>query len=204
MPLTVDSMRAAIIAIDAALRTQAERLNELDGNVGDGDLGVTLEKAFRVLADNSANLRPELGPAMQQAAADVAKVSSSSFGTLLASSLLAAGKRAGNRKDVPWPEVGEFLQAALDKMRERGGAAIGDKTVLDAVNAAIVAVSDKREPAVMLVAARENVATALKDLRNQPNRMGRARVYGERSIGADDPGMVAFQVMLEALPEPLR
>ena len=35
--------------------------------------------------------------------------------------------------------------------------------------------------------------------RQQPNRIGRARMFAERSIGLDDPGMVAMQRMLQAL-----
>jgi dihydroxyacetone kinase-like protein len=38
-------------------------------------------------------------------------------------------------------------------------------------------------------------------MRNQPNKAGRARIWGEKSVGLDDPGMIAFKLMLESLKE---
>ena len=39
----------------------------------------------------------------------------------------------------------------------------------------------------------------MDEFRDKPNKIGRARIFGERTIGMDDPGMVAFQVMLGAV-----
>jgi hypothetical protein len=39
----------------------------------------------------------------------------------------------------------------------------------------------------------------LDHFRNQPARQGRARIFGEKSVGKDDPGMVAFQRIIEGL-----
>ncbi|WP_192871708.1 DAK2 domain-containing protein [Variovorax sp. JS1663] len=40
---------------------------------------------------------------------------------------------------------------------------------------------------------------ALAAFRDKPNRIGRARMFAEKSIGMDDPGMVALQRMVESL-----
>ena len=39
----------------------------------------------------------------------------------------------------------------------------------------------------------------MDEFRDKPNRIGRARIFGERTIGMDDPGMVAFKIMVDAL-----
>ena len=40
---------------------------------------------------------------------------------------------------------------------------------------------------------------ALDRFRDQPNKLGRARMFGEKSIGLDDPGMLAFRRLLDGL-----
>lgn len=51
----------------------------------------------------------------------------------------------------------------------------------------------------MLAAAKQGVDAALKEFRDKPNKIGRARIFAERTVGMDDPGMVAFKVMVDAL-----
>jgi len=43
------------------------------------------------------------------------------------------------------------------------------------------------------------VDEAIESLRGSPIKAGRARIWSEKSIGLDDPGMVAFEVMLKSL-----
>ena len=40
---------------------------------------------------------------------------------------------------------------------------------------------------------------SLDAFRDKPNRMGRARMFADKTIGLDDPGMVALLRMVEAL-----
>jgi len=51
----------------------------------------------------------------------------------------------------------------------------------------------------MLLAARRGVDEALDAFRDKPNQIGRARIFAERTIGLDDPGMFALKVMVDAL-----
>ena len=114
MDLTVASLRHAIASILAVLETEHERLTELDGQIGDGDLGITLIKAFRELDRIKGDLPDDLGQALMQGAGAVAKVSSSSFGTLLATSMMAVAKTdEGRHASAAWSEVPGFLEKAV-------------------------------------------------------------------------------------------
>jgi hypothetical protein len=55
------------------------------------------------------------------------------------------------------------------------------------------------DPQLMLDAARNAARQTLERFRQQPNRAGRARMFGEKTIGLDDPGMLAFLRVVEAL-----
>jgi dihydroxyacetone kinase-like protein len=71
--------------------------------------------------------------------------------------------------------------------------------VLDALEAVRAATAGIDDPAALIAAADQAVATCLDHLRDQPARQGRARIFGEKSVGKDDPGMVAFQRIIEGL-----
>ena len=81
----------------------------------------------------------------------------------------------------------------------RGKANLGDKTVLDAVSGAARAAAGQSDPDALRVTLRRGADAAMAEYRDRPNKIGRARIFAERTIGMDDPGMVAFQVMLGAL-----
>jgi dihydroxyacetone kinase-like protein len=199
MPIDREALRAGIAPILARLEAEHQMLTELDGRVGDGDLGLTLLKAFRALDGLRHGLPADLGQALAQMGSAVAKVSSSSFGTLMATGLLAAARALKGREAAEWSELPALVRAAREAMQARGKAELGDKTVLDALAAIEKAATGRDDPAAQLAAARQGVDEAIEAFRGQPNKVGRARVYAERTIGIDDPGMVAMRVMLAAL-----
>jgi dihydroxyacetone kinase-like protein len=84
-------------------------------------------------------------------------------------------------------------------MSQRGKGQLGEKTVLDTLEAARSAMEGLSDPAALLDAADRAVSECIERFRQQPSRQGRARIFGENSAGKDDPGMVAFKRMIEAL-----
>lgn len=199
MALTVQSLRAGIGKIRSVLETEHVALSELDGRLGDGDLGATLVKAFRQLEESAPSLEDDLGRAFGRCAMDVTKVASSSFGTLLATALMAAGKGIKGQTAVPWSELSRLLDDALAAMMARGKANLGEKTVLDAVAACANAVKGIDDPGEQRARAVAAVDAALREFHGRPCMVGRARIFGDKTIGLDDPGMVAFRTMLGAL-----
>jgi dihydroxyacetone kinase-like protein len=199
MPIDRDSLGRGISAIAAKLEVEHQSLTELDGQVGDGDLGLTLLKAFRAMEAIKAALPADLGQALLQMGQATSKVSSSSFGTLMATGMLANAKLLKGRQSAEWSELSGLVKAAREAMQARGKASLGDKTVLDSLAAIETAIADLDDTAAQLEAARQGNAAALDQFRQLPNKIGRARVYAERTIGIDDPGMAAMRVMLEAL-----
>ncbi|WP_342077798.1 dihydroxyacetone kinase subunit L [Yoonia sp. SS1-5] len=199
MTLTTDSLKTAITRIHAHVDPIGAEMNELDGQLGDGDLGVTLINGFNNLSGITDELPADLGKALFAAAKSVTAVSGSSFGTLMATALMAAGKSVKGQEAVEWAQVPALLAAAQEAMIARGGANLGDKTMLDVMDAIITALDGMQDPAAMLTAAQAAADTTLDTFRDKPNKIGRARVYADKSIGLDDPGMMAIKRMLEAL-----
>ena len=198
MALTTDSIRFSIRAISADVEPMGDKLNALDALLGDGDLGVTMVNGFRNMEKVADDLPDDVGKACMESAKAMTKVSGSSFGTLMGIALMAAAKLTKGRTDVAWSELPDLLHAAMDAMIARGGANIGDKTMLDSLNAVIAAL---RQAEVDQMAAVASVASteALNAFRGQQCKIGRARIFGEKTIGMDDPGMVAIKMMSDCL-----
>lgn len=197
--LTRDTLRVGLTRIAAHMEGAADELNTLDGQLGDGDLGVTMVRGGREVSALLADLPGDLGQAFLTVAQAFTRSSGSSFGTLTATGLMAAAKATKGRDAVPWSEVPALLMAAFEAMRMRGKADLGDKTVLDAIHAAAREAEGLDDPGAMRLAMLSAVDRTREAMRDQRARIGRARIFGEKSEGLDDPGMLAFRHMLAGL-----
>ncbi|MDY0882609.1 dihydroxyacetone kinase subunit L [Dongia soli] len=186
-------------AIADHMEAVADELNTADGKLGDGDLGITMVRGGREVTAILDQLPPEIGESLMKVAQAFTRISGSSFGTLIATGLMSAAKATRGRVDIPWSEISGLLAGAMDAMRLRGKAALGDKTILDALQAAAEATAGLDDPKAILSAATKAATETMDRFRDQQAKIGRARIFGEKSIGLDDPGMLAFRHMLDAL-----
>lgn len=193
---TSTNLRSGLERIAAAAEGFAPELNASDGALGDGDLGITVSKGFAEA--RAAALPADVGLAFMECAKAFQRVSSSSYGTLVATAFMSAAKACKGREAVPSAEIPTLLKGALDAMMARGKGQLGDKTVLDSLAAVIEVLRDK-SGAEMLEAAVTAAGATLEDYRQKPNKVGRARSYGERSVGLADPGQLAFLRIVEGL-----
>jgi dihydroxyacetone kinase-like protein len=197
---TVEDLRAAATAIAAGVKSAADELNRQDGKLGDGDLGITVAVGWQAVADACASFPDDIGRSFLTSAKAFQQVSSSSFGTMVASAFTAVAKITMGRAEIGWREIPALIAAARDAMMARGKGNLGDKTVLDSLDAVRIALAGVDEPSAMQTCAVDAARTALAEFRDRPNRLGRARMFGKRSIGLDDPGMLAFRRIVESLP----
>jgi len=197
--LTTGMLCDAMKRIVAKLENCAGELNSLDAALGDGDLGVTMVRGGRSVLAELPNLPEDVGMALLKCAQALTRLSGSTYGTLLATGLMSAAKSTKGRREVPWAEISSLLGGAVSAMSQRGGGKLGEKTVLDAIEAARAATDGLDDPAALTAAADQAVAATLERFRDQPSRTGRARIFAEKSVGRDDPGMVAFKRIVEAL-----
>jgi phosphoenolpyruvate---glycerone phosphotransferase subunit DhaL len=197
--ITTKSLQSAAHILAKAAQAAAAELNAADGQLGDGDLGITVSKGWKEIADHAGAMPEDVGMAFLECAKAFQKVSSSSYGTLTATAFMAAAKACKGRMSVPFAETSSLLAAARDAMMARGKGALGDKTVLDMLDAVAAATAGLDDPGRLIAAADAASAAALSEFRDKPNKLGRARMFGEKSRGLDDPGMLALRRLVEAL-----
>jgi dihydroxyacetone kinase len=190
-PRLIDGLRAIAAALEAA----EDRLADLDGRAGDGDLGASMVRAaeaLRALASQPwaepAALLAEIGDRLRRAIGGTS-------GPFYATALLRAARRLPAH-----PTAQDWAQAFADGVAAigaLGGARPGDRTMLDALAPASEALS---RTASLPAAARAAEAGAEATSAMAP-RVGRASYLGERAMGFPDAGAVAVTVWLGALAE---
>ncbi|WP_409055990.1 dihydroxyacetone kinase subunit DhaL [Streptomyces sp. SYP-A7185] len=178
----------------ALVDREAQRLTELDSPIGDADHGSNLQRGFTAVV---ATLEKE-GPATpgavltlagRQLISTVGGASGPLYGTLLR----RTGKALGDAAEVSEQEFADALRTGVDAVGALGGAAPGDKTMLDALVPAVDALAESFEAAR---AAANEGALATTPLQA---RKGRASYLGERSIGHQDPGATSSALLFDAL-----
>lgn len=189
------ALKAALQRVAEHTAAAAGELNAADGQLGDGDLGITVSKGFAEAANT--DLPADVGMALLECAKAFQRVSSSSYGTLVATGFMAAAKGAKGSESIEPAAIAGLLAAARDAMLTRGKGELGAKSVLDSLDACAVALEGASEAEM----ARKAIAAArqtLEDFKGKPCKLGRARMFAERSAQLDDPGQLAFLRIVEA------
>jgi dihydroxyacetone kinase-like protein len=194
--LDADFFRRWMTATAASVDREAERLTALDSPIGDADHGSNLQRGFRAVAtalDKEAPGTPGavLTIAGRQLISTVGGASGPLYGTLLR----RTGKALGDASEVGEKEFADALRAGVEAVMQLGGAAPGDKTMIDALVPAVDALGESFAAAR---AAAEQGAEATTPLQA---RKGRASYLGERSIGHQDPGATSAALLIAGLVE---
>jgi hypothetical protein len=189
--IDAENLRRIILAIAEELQDRRAELDRADASLGDGDTGTMLATASSAVVSALEDADTETpGQVLSAVSAAIKGSTGSSLGTLLAVGLRSVAKHFGEDSSISESRFGEALLVAAEKMKSAGGASSGDKTIIDAVEA----IADSPFDAA---AAAERV---LLEFRERPCRAGRARLYPEASVGADDPGMLAVAIMARVGP----
>ncbi len=196
-------IRPLLHYVATSLPAHADELRDLDAKIGDGDLGETITRGMRAVEAQLPDLEG-LKPGDQLTRAGLAfnRAAASTFGALFATALMRAGNSIAEKEEIRPEDIGPMAQAALEGIRQRGGAKEGDKTLLDALAPALAAYN---EGLATGLAAREAANAALKACSQgvratigMRSRVSRASWVGERTIGVADPGATAVLRMFEA------
>ena len=174
----------AVRNIHARIDAIRDELNAADRVTGDGDTGMTVASVVEAWHGAIGNEYRDVGSMLQQLGRETRRATGSSLGSVLGIGLTAAG-----RTNATSPLV--MLDAATAAITERSGATAGDKTILDSLIAIRTAVAND-------ASAVDAAQHALGAFRDREAKIGRARIYGAKSAGHDDPGMLAALLLLRA------
>lgn len=199
--LSKDEVKAMLLLACERIIAAEPMLSQADRDLGDGDHGMGMERGMRAATEklNAGEVESiekafsTVGMAMMSS---MGGASGAIFGTFFRN----GGKALNGKESFDAAGLAAFLQAGVDGVKQRGGAAIGDKTCVDAMEpaatkAAEVASQSLPEAITAVAAAAEAGTEASKAM---VAKFGRAKTLGEACIGFPDAGACSVVVMITA------
>jgi phosphoenolpyruvate---glycerone phosphotransferase subunit DhaL len=193
--------------IDEGLIEQRGYLTELDSAIGDGDHGTNLARGAAASSNKVDTDRPEyLDDLFTLVGMTLVGSVGGASGPLYGTFFLRFAGSAGHRQELTLAQFADALDAGAAGIVERGKAELGDKTMYDAMEPAVLAFRAAiagGDAGSTARAAFEAAAAGRDATAEMVARKGRASYLGDRSLGHVDPGAASTALMFEALAEAL-
>ena len=194
--LDADFFRRWMTVTAASVEREAERLTALDSPIGDADHGSNLLRGFTAVAATLEKEAPDTpGAVLTLAGRQLISTVGGASGPLYGTLLRRTGKALGDAGEVSEEQLAEALRAGVEAVMTLGGAAPGDKTMIDTLVPAVDALGTG------FAAARTAAEQGALSTTPLQARKGRASYLGERSIGHQDPGATSAALLIAALAE---
>ena len=172
------------------------RLNALDAKVGDGDTGSTFAQGARDIAqrlEEHALPLDDVSKLLLLVGERLATVMGGSSGVLMSIFFTAAGQKLHDGKSLP-----DALLSGLAQMKQYGGADLGDRTLIDALQPALEALQKNDLQAAAQAAQLGAEATA----KMEKAGAGRSSYVNKENLdGVMDPGAVAVAEVFNVLAQ---
>ena len=172
-----------------------DKFNAADGKIGDGDLGITIQSGLEEINNNINKFNDDMGANFMICSQAFVKKSGSSFGTLIAFSFINISKNLKGKSECNHEDILGIFETTLKTIQERGKTKLGDKTIADSLDLIIKKLKDNKNYSEVFKSATKQ---ALEDFKGKKIKIGRARMFEDKTKDLDDPGMFALNKLTEA------
>jgi len=198
------SLKNILGGISNVMNEEKGYLIELDGAMGDGDLGITMTTGFKTVYEEIDNISSDdLGVILMKLGVKMNSVAPSTMGTLISTCFLKSAKEVKDKTEIDLSDIARMGRASVNGVMERGKAKVGQKTMLDSLNPAVEALEKAAEENLGFKEAFERAYEAAKDgvenTKTIQSVHGRAAYYGEKSLGHPDSGAVAVMFIFKGI-----
>lgn len=193
-------------SIVKSVEKEKDYLIELDGVMGDGDLGLTMYNGFTALYNEIDKIdSADLGKVCMKLGMKMNSEVPSTMGTLVSIVFTRGGKAIKGKESLTLDDMISFGDAAVNGVMEIGKTKVGNKTMLDALYPAVEGLKEAKEEGLSINEAIERAyqkavegAEKTKELKSVH---GRAAYYGENSVGKADPGATAVKFIIRGIKD---
>jgi dihydroxyacetone kinase phosphoprotein-dependent L subunit len=203
--ITLADIETAIQSVTATVLKNEKYFSELDSFAGDADFGVSLASGFRVVEKDWSSIdRSSIGNFLLRISMIMSSNVGGCSGPIWGTGFMRAGALCKERTSITLADLDKMLTASIEGIQKRGGAQLGDKTLLDALipirdTVREHAAKPDADPRKVLEAATRVAADAIERTIDWVAKRGRQQFTGDRSKGTPDPGIVAIATMLNDL-----
>lgn len=202
--LTIQDFKKMLQAALEAVRAREQEFSELDAVTGDGDHGTAIVQAMTSVVE-AAGPAQEFKQMFNDISFNIMLQTSGSTSTLLGGFFLGLADHSSG-ESMTADQVKQAFMGALDGVKKQTKATVGDKTMMDALQPAVNAIVASTSGNIAEI-MQEGAAAAIQGAKatiNMKANFGRARNYGEKSIGFMDSGASSWSCMFNAFAQALQ
>lgn len=186
----------------AAVIAAEEELTEIDSHFGDADHGLTMVKIGNAIDGAVVEADGGIKEMLDDAAMAVMVLNGGSAVPLWNTWLDALQEAAPEGDTADAAQLKAMFAHALEELSDMSGAQVGDKTMMDAFIPACEAIATcDGDEAVLFEEAAQAARAGAENTRNFASKFGRAKSYGDKTIGTPDAGAVSMARFFEGLAQ---
>ena len=188
----------------AAVTAAEQELTEIDSRFGDADHGLTMSKIAKAVSAAAGESEGGIQAMLDDAAMAVMVLNGGSAVPLWNTWLDGLQEEAPEGNEIDTAGIQAIFAKALKALIDMSGAKVGDKTMMDALipaSQAIAAYSGSDEAGLFDAAAQAALQGA-EASKQFVSKFGRAKSYGEQTIGTPDAGAASMAYFFQGLARP--
>ena len=201
--MTREQFASRLLNACASVMAAEQELTEIDSKFGDADHGLTMAKIARAITEAVEDADGGIQTMLDDAAMAVMSLNGGSAVPLWNTWLDGLQEEAPEGEEIDVPGIQTIFAKALEELNEMSGAQVGDKTMMDALipaSEAIAAYAGENEQELFSAAAAAAEAGA-EATKGFVSKFGRAKSYGEKTIGTADAGATSMAYFFRGLAQ---
>lgn len=203
--ITKDQLASRLLNACAALRAAEAELTEIDSHFGDADHGLTMVKianAIQSAVEEAQQTEGSIQEMLDDAAMAVMVLNGGSAVPLWNTWLDGMQEAAPEATEASEEDLKAMFANALAELSDISGAQVGDKTLMDALIPASQAIADcTGSVSDLFDEASKAALQGAENSKNFASKFGRAKSYGDKTIGTPDAGAQSMAYFFKGLAQ---
>ena len=207
--LTKEQVQTIVKTMAETAFENRQYFSDLDAVMGDGDFGESLAIGFQdVMSKWDTFDKSSIGSLLLGVTTAITSSTGGCSGAVWGTLFMRTGMAFNGKQEITLAEAADGLAKAIDGISKRGGAVLGDKTLLDALEVIRASLAQSAEDDddlnTALDKAAQKAVMCKEETKDWIAKRGRQFFTGERSIGTYDPGIVAIGIMATNIANALK
>lgn len=204
--INIQQMRNMLLFVAHKIVDSEKLLTEIDLKLGDGDHGFGMALGFKAVKKALEEKEfPTVEAVFQEVGMTLLDTMGGASGVLFGTMFISGVVGKESHEQANLMLLAKIFRRALEALKKRGKAQIGDKTMVDAFEPAVVGLEEGAEQEASLkeglVLCAAGAKKGMEYTRECVARFGRAKSYGTKAIGLQDAGATSVWIIFQAMSD---
>lgn len=194
-----------LMAMVKGIQDNKAYLGEVDGLIGDGDHGMNMNKGFTLFENRFGDKEFSFTEGLEELGTILFAEIGGSMGPIYGTILSDAASAGEDTEEIDVKALAEMLRGGLSGLQEIVQAQVGDKTLVDTLEPAVVSLEKSAASGEGFIPAlgkmKEAAAVGRDSTKDMVAKFGRSSRLGGRSRGVLDAGAASCCIILTAMAD---